>query len=57
MKHLHNHIILHVGTYEIRSKTSANCIANDIVKVCMGLKTNDNAVCPESFTEVMLMKI
>ena len=44
MKHLPNHIIVHVGTNEIRTNKSANDIANSIVKLCIGLKTRDNAV-------------
>ena len=57
MKHLPNHIIVHVGTNEIRTNKPANGIANSIVKLCIGLKTRDNAVCPELFIGVMLMKI
>ena len=43
MRHLPNHIIVHLGTNEIRTNKSANDIANSIVKLRIGLKTRDNA--------------
>ena len=44
MKYNPNHIIVHVGTNEIRTRKTATKIANDIMKVCMGLKSDDNDV-------------
>ena len=39
-----NHIIVHVGTNEIRTKKTAKGIANDVMKVCKTLKKEDNSV-------------
>ena len=39
-----HHVIIHVGTNEIRTKKSAKKIANDIIDVCTEIKSNQNDV-------------
>ena len=44
MKPQVNHIVVRVGTNGIRTRKTADGIANDIVKLCCNLKTGNNEV-------------